>query len=245
MAVDFTKLNTDVDAMLSLIPEEHREKARAQYSRIQDAARELVDKHRQVVTTANEQSVWWRDHQNDVAELAELRRKTGQSGQSNGNGNGNGDGNAITQAVLDAALAKQRDEILGTGLGLITANGTISAQHLHEFGEVLDLRKLTQDAMAANTPLDQFYAESVAARRKERDDKARAAELAKAREEGKAEGLKEGLARTGQGMPYPVGVSAPTTLSGLRKPAEGQPNPYGLEAAIATANEVLARSNAT
>ncbi|HET9258278.1 MAG TPA: hypothetical protein VFO16_24195 [Pseudonocardiaceae bacterium] len=247
MAVDFAKLNTDLDAILEMIPEEQRAAARPLYSRLQDQTREVSNLHRQVTTVANEQSSWWQKHQNDVTELHELKQRL--AANANANGNGNGNGNPIQQAVdletVRRLMQEQRAADFESVLGLVTTIPDIPLAHFIEFGEKLNSRELAAGAMKAGKPVEDYYREMVAERRQKKADEVKAAELAKAREEGVAAGRKEILERTGQGMPYPVGMTAPTTLAGLKKPGEGQVNPYSLEAAVATANEVMARGSGT
>jgi hypothetical protein len=147
--------------------------------------------------------------------------------------------------AIQAALDKQKQELLETGLSITTLAATLAVQHLNEFKEPLDMVDLTRKAIAANKPLDTFYTESVAQRRTERNTAEREAENKRIREEGRAEGLAEGLKRIpGGALPYPVGSSAPTTLAGLKKTEAGAANPdYSLDAAVATANAVMAGQN--
>lgn len=236
---DLDKLNTEIDSLLKLVPEDQREAARAHYSRVQDGVN-------QITATAREQGAWWERNKDAVVERDSLRVRVAQTnGNTNPNPNPNPEnptGNVITEAMLKKALEDQRADLLGIGLGMTTEIPSIGLKHMKEFGEELDLRKLAKDAMDAGKNVQDYYNESVAPRRLERDTAARTAELAAAEQRGIEKGRKEILERTpGQGMPYPVGSSAPTTLAGLKKP-EGA-NPYGLDAAVATANSVLARQS--
>lgn len=228
------KLNTFVDRLLEHVPEDKKAAVRAEYSAAQDEMTTLEQARTRVEEVAGKQREWWEGNKDAVAERDRLRTELAAKGAAPVNG-------AITKEDLDQRDARVRADTLETGLGLVTAMTNIAMGHLHEFNEVLDTHKLTQEAIKANKALDVYYAETVATRRAERNTAQRATEIAAAREEGKKEGVTETLARGGRDLPFPVGSTAPTTLSGLRKPADGQASQYGLEAAVATANAVIAQ----
>ena len=148
---------------------------------------------------------------------------------------------------ITAAIQAAQNSTLETGLGLVTVITGIGINHLKEFGEVLDVQKLAEDALAARQPIDQFYNRQVAGRRTERQNAEIEAKIAAARNEGMESGRKEIVDRLGGSLPFPSvsgQVAAPRTLDGLRKPADAAAaNPFSLEAAVATANAVLAGQN--
>lgn len=233
------QLNTFLDRILEHVPEDKKAAVRAEYSRAQDHVSQVeteLDAARAKVTqVATEQTAWWEANKDAVRERDQLRQKVAATPATSG----------VDQTELDKRLAATRDEVLGTGLGLVTAMTNLGLQHMKEFGEVLDTTKLAKDAIAAGKDLASFYTESVAPRRQEIAAAAREKELADARADERAKTTQELLSKAGQAIPYPVGNSAPTTLAGLRKPAEGQANPFGLEAAVATATQVAARQAGT
>lgn len=230
------KAKAFLDSVLEKLPESDREAARSAYSAAQDEVsgitRELDGAIEQVNTTAVKQTAWYDKHK-DVIE-----------GRAAG-----GASNPITNAVdaekitkdLTTQLTATRDELAGQGLYLSSVIPTIIAQHGVEFGEVLDGEKLVKEAIAAGTDIKTFYAGSVATRRTEKATAKAAADIAAAEERGRQAGFKE----AGNGhIPFPVGSRTPTTLSGLRKPADANAaNPHSLEAAVATASEMIAKAN--
>jgi hypothetical protein len=125
---------------------------------------------------------------------------------------------------------------------MVTELPDIALGHYREFNEQLNTRDLAQNAIAAGKTAKTYYDDLVRERREKKANEDRAAADAKLLEQGRVEGRKEILERAGQGgPPYPVGSTAPTTLTGLRKPAEGQASPFSLDAAVATANAVAAK----
>ena len=125
------------------------------------------------------------------------------------------------------------------GLALSTILPTLVAQHGVEFGEVLDAEKLAREALSANQDIKQFYAASVAERRAAKAKEKYEADIKAAEERGRLTGLTE----AGKSMgPYPSARQSATTLSGLRIPeAEkaARANQYSLDAAVATAMDVM------
>jgi hypothetical protein len=227
------KLNTAADELLKLIPADQQEAARAHYSRLQDATRD-------VESVSTRQQAWWETNKDAVNERDTLRAQLAARPAAPEDG--------MNRNQIQAALDQQKQELLETGLSITTLAATLAVNHYNEFKEPLDMTDLTKKAIAANKPLDTFYAESVAQRRAERQTAERAEEIKKAREEGRTEGLTEGLKRVpGGALPYPVGQNAPTTLAGITKSKPGETpavNPeFTLDAAVATANAVMAGQN--
>lgn len=225
------QLKTYLDRILEQVPADKRDAVRADYSRAQDLAT-AVD------TTATRQAEWWEGNKDAVAERDRLRAAaTTPTSTISG----------LDATEVDNRIAKASQQNIETGLGLITIATTIAAQHLNEFKEPLDMTKLTQEAIAAKMPLDQYYHGFVAPRRVERQNAQIAADKEVARKEGIEAGRKEVMDSLGQTMPYPMpnqGIAAPTTLSGLRKPANGEARPDPVDAAVRTAVEVMNRQNA-
>lgn len=235
-----TKIQSFIDRVLESVPEDKKAEVRAQYSAASDEASALDQERARVATTAEKQTVWYNANK---AALEAAR-------DHQANPNPNPSDNPMTAAAMNDQMVKFRDEAIGTALGLATATSTIIASHYKEFGEPLDMNKLAQEALKVGKSLDAYYNESVAPRRAEKQTADIAARVATAREEGKAEGVKETLTKIpGAGWPVPTSHSnAPTTLAGLRTPtpgADGQPpaNPFSLEAAVATANRIAAQQS--
>lgn len=224
-----------LDRVLATVPEEKKAEVQSLYSRAADeiAASQttLEEQTAQVRATAEKQNQWWTTHKDDVAELAELKKR------------GGGGGSGLTPEEVTKQLGDLKDDVMSNGLALITAATTISAAHYKEFGEALDMRALAQEAIKANKTLDAYYNEKVAPVRQERAAADLTAKLAEAEARGKKAGIEETTQTLGnRQMPFPGHSTAPTTLSGLRKPAEGTAPPNVLADAVATANEVAARS---
>lgn len=233
------KLNSFIDRVLENVPEEKRAAIRSEYSAAQDEVRSLEEANARVQQVATAQTEWWNRNKDTVAERDRLKAELEAARNPNNNNHPAGLSETdVTKRITDA-VAAAKDEMLQTGLGLTTVIPTLSVRHYQEFGEVLDSAELAKAAIASGRTIQAEYDHSVAERRQTRANEKLAADLAKAREEGKQEGIREQMARAGSNMPYPVGQTAPTTLSGLKKPAEGA-NPFSLEAAVATANEVAA-----
>lgn len=234
MAVQLKKVQSFIDSVLEKVPEGEREALRAQYSQAQDEVatvdRTLAESITQVNATATKQRGWYEQHK-DVIE-----------GRAAG-----GDGNVITKAVDAAAITKDltgrleqtADALASQGLYLSKAIPTLIAQHQAEFGgEILDVDALIEGATKAGMELKTYYGQSVAERRRTALATKTAAEITAAEERGRLAGLKE----AGNGhVPYPVNGHGrpPTTLDGLRKPAEGVASTVGLDAAVATATELM------
>ncbi len=222
-----------LDQVLATVPADKKAEVQALYSRAADeiaATQTTLDEQTaQVRATAEKQNQWWGANKDAVTELAELKKR--------GGGGGGIDATEIAKQLEDL-----KGDVMTNGLALITTATTIGASHLHEFGEALDMRKLAQDAIKANQTLDAYYNSTVASRRQERAEAALTAKLAEAEARGKKAGIEETTQTLGgQRMPFPGHSSAPTTLSGLRKPVEGQAPPNVLNDAVATANEVMSR----
>lgn len=225
------KLNTFVDEMLKHVPEENKAAVRALYSQASDEVTTIEAAAARVNTTAAEQARWWAANKDAVAERNRLQQEATNRPANTG----------LDEATITQRLQDMRNETLETGLGLVTTLTNIGIRHIHEFGEAIDTADLARKAIEAKQPLDVYYANSVAERRQTRDAAARAKELADATEAGHKAGVAETLARTpGGALPYPVGEGAPTTLMGLRKQPTGQATPFSLDAAVATANAVIA-----
>lgn len=225
-----------LDRVLATVPEDKKADVQSMYSRAQDeqAAQQqtIEDATAQVRATAAKQTEWWNANKDAVTELAEIK-KTG--------------GGGLTEAAIGTRLDTLRDDVMSNGLALITTATTIAAGHLKEFGEPLDMRVLAQEAIKANKSLDQHYNESVAARRQERSTADLNARLEAAKAEGRKIGEEETRRTLGaQTMPFPGQATAPaTTLSGLKRAPDGAAPPNVLDAAVATANEVIQRQSGT
>lgn len=223
-----------VDRLFAAIPEDKKAEVQSAYSALQDRIRVVDDTHQK-------QSAWWETNKNAVQERDSLAAKVAelQGAQSKP-----GEGSGMNQDAITAALRESEARTLETGLGLITAISTISAQHAKEFGEALDARKLAQDAINAGQNIEQYYATLVSPRRTERMNADVQARIDAARLEGQVAGRKEVMDATGRSLPFPSANGSPavTTLSGLKKPADGQAaSPFSLDAAVATAMEVASR----
>lgn len=225
-----------IDKVLEHVPEDKKESVRAEYSRAQDEATSLEEARANVIRTAEAQTVWWGQHKGTVEELKKLKEAGG---------------NQITDAVdkdtLGKGLQGLEDKVMSTGLALMTTMTQLGLDHMSEFpGEKLDVTKLANEAMKAGKPLVEYYNEQVAPKRTARQEAEIAKKVADATEAGRKLGVEETLKKVpGQGMPYPVGTSSPTTLAGLKKPAEGQSDPYSLDAAVATANAEMVKGAGT
>lgn len=213
-----------LNRVLEKLPEDQREAVRSLYSAASDEATSLEQAQAAVIRKSQEQAVWYDANKDALAEYKIMKA---------------GGGSTIDAKALEA----MRDDMMGQGLALMTVGTTIVGQHFAEFGEALDMGALTKEAIAANQPLDQFYRSKVAPRRAERDEIKRKADLEAAKQEGIREGTQATLAKLPtSAMPYPVGGSAPTTLDGLRPLAEGAAPINSVQAAAATAVEVLNRA---
>lgn len=228
-----------LDQILAKVPEGERAAVQSLYSKAQDEISanqtDLDTAKQRVIETAQQQNDWWKANKDVVAELAEIKKKGGGGG-----------GTGLTSEEITKQLEGLEDRVMSNGLALVTTASTIAAAHLHEFAEAIDVRVLATEAIKAGKTLDQYYNEKVAPVRQERA----AATLKKSLEEAEARGKKAGIEETTQQygnrqMPFPGQSAAPSTLSGLRKPADGAAPPDVLGDAVATANAVTARQNAT
>jgi ribosome modulation factor len=229
-----------LDLVLQKLPEAEREAARSLYSQAQDEAsaisQQLASKIAEVNERAQQQNDWWERHKH--------------LGGGNGDGNNRPDPNQPntqpqpfnpTQLLteIDKRIGTVADTLAGQGLALSTMLPTLVAQHGVEFGEVLDAEKLAKDAIAANTDIKAFYAQSVAERRATKAKEKYDADMKAA----EARGHQAGLMEAGKSMsPYPSTRQSATTLSGLRIPeAEkvARADQYSLDAAVATAMDVM------
>lgn len=225
-----------LDTVLEKLPEAERAGVRTLYSQAQDE----VDQHTTALNAkAKELDDWWTKNKDRLGE-------PNPNQPAGGNPNPN---NPINMAVerdaifkeVDLRLGKVADNLAGQGLALSTMIPTIVAQHGVEFGgEVLDAEKLVNDAIKANMDVKSFYSHSVADRRATASKVKYDAEMKAAEARGHAAGIAE--ASRGN-IPYPSARMSPTTLSGLRTPDAGQPNPHSLDAAVATAVEVMNQQN--
>lgn len=227
-----------VTRLWQAIPEAEREQHRSAFSALNDRIRAVDETHQRQVS-------WWETNKNAVAERDQLKEQLAAAGRATSNSTPEAvgmDQNQIAQAIQAAQAST-----LETGLGLVTTITQIGMNHFKEFGEVINAQKLAEDAIAARLPIDQFYNQSVAQRRTERQNAEIEAKIAAARNEGMESGRKEIVDRLGGSLPFPSvsgQVAAPRTLDGLRKPADAAAaNPFSLEAAVATANAVMAGQN--
>lgn len=230
-----TKLNSFIDRLLENVPEEKKAAVRAEYSAAQDEARAFETEAARIRGIGTQQLEWWNTHKDAVTERDQLRTQLATRSTEPVSG--------LNESEIQKRIDAMRDETMGTGLGLLTAGMNIGIGHLKEFGEQIDMGKLTQDAINAGKKLVDHYNELVAPRRQERAATELATKLADAEARGKAAGVQETLNRVGQGMPFPTGSHPePTTLSGLR-PVDQRPA-TSLDAAVATANAVMAEQQA-
>lgn len=223
MATQLNKTKEFIDRVVALVPEDQRDSVRSQYSAAQDEASSLDAAIARVNTTAKAQTEWYEANKTALEEYKANK------------GNGGGGAHTIDLKDVGKQIDGVKDEVMSQGLQLMTIGTSIAVGHIHEFGEALDMAKLTHDAIAAKKPLKEFYDESVASRRA---DKAKAEfdkQIATAREEGKKEGVTETLGKLPNAMPYPVGQSlGVSTLDGL-KSVEGARNVVQDAAATAVA----------
>lgn len=109
----------------------------------------------------------------------------------------------------------------------------LAVNHLHEFKEPLNVTPIVDAAIKAGRPIQAVYDETVAERRKVAADAALAANITAAEERGRLAGRAE-VIKAGGDIPYPVGSSAPTTLSGLRPADDAAKAQHTVDAAVAT-----------
>lgn len=230
------QLKNFLDELLTHVPEDKRDSVRATYSKAQDTVTTIDTAIQQVNQTAAQQRQWWESNKDAVDERNRLRGENEQLKSTKPNDQ-QVDVNAIQKAI-DAS----RNEVMDTGLGLATTLTDLGLQHYKEFGEALNTRELAQKAIEARKPLDQFYAESMAPRRQERQTAEQTKAVQDAEERGRQAGMQEGMKAAGKALPYPTANAPVTTLAGLRKPADGA-SPYSLEAAVATAMSVANEQN--
>lgn len=218
--------------MLEHVPEAQRAQVRSEYSAAQDEAATLESEITRVRAIGVQQKNWWDTNKDAVAERDQLRTQVAARPTEQATG--------LSESEIQKRIDAMRDETMGTGLGLMTTGMNIGVGHLKEFGETIDMGKLTRDAINAGKTLEAHYNEQVAPRRAERATADLNTRLAAERAAGRQEGVTETLNKVGQGMPFPVGSTEPTTLSGLRTPTDqGRPGTT-LNDAIATANAVMA-----
>ena len=110
----------------------------------------------------------------------------------NGNGNGNGDQHAeyLTKKDMEALEKRNQEELNRreqVQIALLKDGMHLASRHVYEFKEPLDAEALAKLAVDKNISLKQAYDEMVAPRRTEFSTAVRAAEIAKAREEGARE----------------------------------------------------------
>lgn len=232
--VQLNTFKSFIDKVLEHVPEDKKESVRAEYSRAQDEATNLETARANVIRTAEAQTGWWDANKGAIEELKKLKE----------GGNPNPITDAVDKNALSTGLQGLEDKVMSTGLALMTTMTQLGLDHMAEFpGEKLDVTRLANEAMKAGKPLVDYYNEQVAPKRTARQEAEIAKKVADATEAGRLAGVAETLKKVpGQGMPYPVGSSAPTTLAGLTKPAAGTADPYSLDAAVATANAEVARS---
>lgn len=234
------KAKSFLDTVLGKLSKEDQDAMRSLYSQAHDEVNTLYQHMANSIAAVNkraqEQADWWEKN----------KHLAGQP--NNGGGGNNNNGNpqptvfdpAPLMAEFDKRMTTMADQLAGQGLALSTILPTLVAQHGVEFGEVLDAEKLAKDAIAANTDIKAFYNQSVAERRATKTKEKYDADIKAAEERGRVAGIVE--AGKGQ-LPYPSSRQSVTTLSGLRKPAPDQApsNQFTLDAAVATATEVMQR----
>jgi ribosome modulation factor len=248
MAPQLNKVKSFLDTVLNRLPEADRESVRSLYSQAQDEAtgleRQLTEGITRVNQRATEQATWWEQHKH----LA-----TGPQPQPQPQPQPIAAGQPVPfdpaplMVEIDKRIGQTADLLAGQGLTLASLLPTLVAQHSVEFGEVLDAEKLVKDALAANTDVRSFYSQSVAGRRETKAKEKYDADMKAAEERGRRAGLTE----AGKSMsPYPSSQQSANTLSGLRVPADdagkaAQKTQYSLDAAVATAMDVMQRQQAT
>ncbi len=241
-----------LDLVLQKLPEEERESVRSLYSQAQDEAtaigRQLAAGIAEVNERAREQADWWEKNKHLAGNgggqpQPQPNNQPGQPGNI-GNLQPSFDPRAMFTEI-DKRINTVADTLAGQGLALSTMLPTLVAQHGVEFGEVLDAEKLARDAIAANTDIKQFYNQSVAERRAVKAKEKYDADIKAAEERGRLAGMTE----AGRPVsPYPSARQSPTTLSGLRIPEAdkaARANQYSLDAAVATAMEVMNKQAGT
>lgn len=190
------------------------------------------------------QREWWDSHKDDVSELNRLRQAAGDRGDRNDR---TGDPNPqplprerpVDPSQQPITLAQAIEHEART-VDLNALQNTIMSKHHHEFNEPLDMQALVAKARQETRPLLDVYNDSVSERRQAAAKTKFDAEIKAAEERGRLSGRQEVMSQKGD-LPFPVGSSAPTTLSGLRKLGDGEANPYTLDSAVATLVEEMNR----
>lgn len=201
------------------------------YSRAHDELREKTRQAEEAIARGvkhQEDNVAWRAV--NVQKVSDLEAENARYkamfaadpllGDTGGDGNGdrsNGNARPDTKNLLTKEEAeeiwnsrsrKQEED----AIGFFTLLSKLQTHHLKEFNEVLDGEELVRHATKAGLRLDLAYNDFVKDRVEERTKKSHEEEIAKAREEGKLEGLRAAAPGT---LPYAVGNNEPTVLGAL------------------------------
>lgn len=229
-----TKTQEFLDQVLATVPEDKKAEVRALYSGAQDEIsaheRTLEEETARVREIATKQSNWWEAHKDTVAENKRLKESGG--GESK-----------VNVDEINARIDATKGELMGTGAALVAIGTQIGLNHYKEFGEVLDMEAVMNEAMKSGMTLKQYYDSKMSPRRQELAQADIKKQLEEAEARGKKAGEEAAMTQFGkQNMPFP-GHSAPstTTLSGLKKPADGASKPDTLGDAVQTAMGVMQR----
>jgi len=199
---------------------------RDDYSRVRDA-----------------QTKWWTENQEKLSEYDRLKAAAGDGNDPNLQRQ------PIITDPLKAPITREDFNREGRALELESVRlnaqiATITARHHVEFGEALDMSALVDKSLETGVPLPQLYNDTVAERRATKQKEVFDKQIADAEARGEQRAAQRIMSQKGEGIPYPVGSSAPTTLSGLKLP-EDRRNTIGVDAAVATLVEEMNKSNAT
>jgi len=227
--------NEYVESILARLPEEVREIAaskvftddvrnelgerslrQVEFSRLADEtrmARETAEKWKSNLDG------WYAGKQQDLEELDRLRTKLAEAPAASAVDDLDVDdfGDRRPPAVDTSKFVSREDmaqqmlQIQKDGLALMSLTPTLSVKHLREFDEVLEIQKVVEHAQAKGMRLESAYDDMVSGRREEVRLASVESQIAKAREEGRQEAI-----RNSQSMPYPVSSTEPTTLDGLK-----------------------------
>lgn len=230
-----TKTQEFLDQVLATVPEDQKAAVRALYSSAQDeiAAHErtLEEETARVRDIATKQTNWWEAHKDTVEENKRLKAA------------GGGGGSTVNVDEINARIDATKGELMGTGAALVAIGTQIGLNHYKEFGEVLDMEAVMNEAMKSGQTLKAYYDGKMAPRRQELASAAVTKQIEEAELRGVKKGEEAAMTKFGnQHMPFP-GHSAPstTTLSGLKPRADGAGKADVLGDAVQTAMGVMNR----
>jgi hypothetical protein len=131
--------------------------------------------------------------------------------------------NFVTKEDHDKALAGlERD-----ALNIIPLVNQLTMRHFKTYGDILDSAELFKHAAKTGLALDRAYDDMTKDTAKKQQDDEITKRIEAAKQEGIAEGLKQG--REGGGLPYIVANNEPRTMDGLEAEDKSQ---FGVKAAI-------------